>query len=423
MLLKLLVMTATGGLGVPAPGGTEGVPRRGTTRLDNRLRPTAARDRERCRPARRPPRSPPPDRGRIRKEGLWCQHSRGRVSEFGRRSRGHGSEFGLRRLRRLAKLGQRRRGRGTRLRFLACALAFVSALTLAGLALSAAPAAAAAALDVVVTLKPLHSLIERVMEGTGHPHLLLNGNESPHTHALRISEVRRLARADIIFWISPAFERFLVKPLETLGGETRTVELAATPGLSLWPTRGRGVWAERPAPADATIDPHLWLDPLNGARMAAYAADQLAAADPDNAALYRINARALAADLAALDRALDSTLRGVRAAPYAVLNDAYQYLERRYRLNTRGALLDDAHQPPGARSVSQMIALVRSEGVGCIAGETAAPPVIDMVLGETGGTYVWLDPLGVDLPPGPELYPELLLKLADALRDCLSTSQ
>ena len=60
---------------------------------------------------------------------------------------------------------------------------------LAVLALFAAAAMpAVAAPKVVVSVAPVHSLVARVMQGAGTPHLLLPPGASPHDHALRPSD-------------------------------------------------------------------------------------------------------------------------------------------------------------------------------------------------------------------------------------------
>ena len=51
---------------------------------------------------------------------------------------------------------------------------------------------------VVTTIPPLHSLTALVMEGAGYPQLLLKGSESPHRYALRPSQTRLIASAQII---------------------------------------------------------------------------------------------------------------------------------------------------------------------------------------------------------------------------------
>ena len=52
--------------------------------------------------------------------------------------------------------------------------------------------------DVVVSLKPIHSLVAGVMGDAGKPRLLLKGTASPHTYQMRPSDARALAEADLI---------------------------------------------------------------------------------------------------------------------------------------------------------------------------------------------------------------------------------
>ena len=58
-------------------------------------------------------------------------------------------------------------------------------------------AAPVLALDVVVTIKPIHSLVAAVMGETGTPKLLVGGNASPHTYAMKPSDAKALHAADV----------------------------------------------------------------------------------------------------------------------------------------------------------------------------------------------------------------------------------
>ena len=73
-----------------------------------------------------------------------------------------------------------------------------------------------AAPKVVTSILPVHSLAAAVMEGAGKPRLLVRGAASPHAYAMRPSDARALAGADLIFWIGPELEGFLAKPLAAL---------------------------------------------------------------------------------------------------------------------------------------------------------------------------------------------------------------
>ena len=74
---------------------------------------------------------------------------------------------------------------------------------------------------------------------------------------------------------------------------------------------------------------HMWMDPANAAIMADAIADALAAADPGNAADYRVNAEALKGRLRVLTKEMQAALAPVRKVPFIVFHDAYQYLQKR----------------------------------------------------------------------------------------------
>jgi zinc transport system substrate-binding protein len=100
----------------------------------------------------------------------------------------------------------------------------------------------AAELDVVVSIKPVHSLVAGVMDGTGEPTLLVKGTASEHSYSLRPSEARALEQAEVVFWVGETMETFLVKPLQALAGDATVVELWQAPGLALLATREGGMW-------------------------------------------------------------------------------------------------------------------------------------------------------------------------------------
>ena len=96
--------------------------------------------------------------------------------------------------------------------------------------MAAAPPARAEGVNAVASIAPVHSLLARVMEGAGRPRLLVTGGRSPHGTVLKPSDARALATARAVFWIGPALEGFLVKPLATPGRGVVAVELPRAEG-------------------------------------------------------------------------------------------------------------------------------------------------------------------------------------------------
>jgi zinc transport system substrate-binding protein len=278
----------------------------------------------------------------------------------------------------------------------------------------------AAAPRVVTSIKPLQSLAAGVMDGIATPDVLIKGSGSLHAYALRPSEAAALNAADVIFWIGPAFETFLEKPLQALGTRARTVTLMQAPGIKVLPARAGGSWQEAAESHGDWDDGHVWLDPANAKAIVAAMAEALAAADPANAAGYRSNAMTLQSKLDALDTDLRNRLDTVKTQPFVVFHDAYQYLEARYGLRALGSITVSAERAAGARRIKQIRDQIGASQHICIFAEPQfEPKLVQMLAGETGAKTGVLDPEGSTLQSGPDLHFNLMRALADNLIDCL----
>jgi zinc transport system substrate-binding protein len=302
----------------------------------------------------------------------------------------------------------------------------VSSVGLALLGLAGAISPLAAAPKVVVSIKPIHSLVAGVMAGIAEPELIVAGGASPHTYSLKPSDAARLEAADIVFWIGPIFESFLVKPLAALAGRAELVEIDRVPTVALLPARMGGVWEvdpdEHPRRAASALeeDGHLWLDPVNAKAILRLAVDRLAARDPDNAARYAANGAALERRVDALDDRLRQRLAPVKRVPFVVFHDAYQYLERRYGLAAIGSITIEPERPPGAKRLQTIRGKVLQLGARCVFTEPQFDPrLVQTVIAGTHADTGVLDPEGAALPSGPDLYFALMDRLADVLVTCL----
>lgn len=97
--------------------------------------------------------------------------------------------------------------------------------------------------NVVTSIKPVHSLAASIMKGTGEPSLIVDGVASPHNFSMKPSQAQMLENADIVFWIGHDLEAFLVRPIKTTGANAQSIELMETPGLALLDFREGGAFA------------------------------------------------------------------------------------------------------------------------------------------------------------------------------------
>ena len=297
----------------------------------------------------------------------------------------------------------------------------------------------AAELPVTVSIKPVHSLVTGVMQGISEPYLLVTGGASPHDYRLRPSDVRAIEQARAVFWIGPDLENFLIKPLENVQGRVRTEALLEAPDIKILPLRAGGAWeAHRHVQTQsdkahdghdhdhepdhpASVDAHIWLDPVNAIAMTHQIVKALSAIDTAHQADYERNGAALIKRLNRLDQELAADLVPVKEQPYVVFHDAYQYFEQRYGLRVVGSVVLDPEQRPGAQRVAEIQQRIRDLKVRCVFSEPQFQPALatTLVSGSNARLGI-LDPLGAELSAGPDAYFQLLESLADALRTCLS---
>jgi zinc transport system substrate-binding protein len=281
---------------------------------------------------------------------------------------------------------------------------------------------AAHAVEVVVTIKPLHGLVSRVMAGAGAPHLLVQGGLSPHIYALRPSDAAKLNAANLFIRMSDAMEPFTARIVKALPSRVHVVTLADAPGLRLLPRRTGATFADDGHGHDhGTVDGHAWLDPVNAKLMVDHIAEALAAAAPAEADTFRANAVALKADLDALDAELARELAQLAGKPFVVLHDALQYFEQRYGLKAVGAIVVSPEVSPGARRLSALRRRIADLKAACVLAEPQLDPrLAEAVVEGTGARIGAIDPEGLKIAPGPDHYFVLLRALARDLRACLA---
>ncbi len=279
-------------------------------------------------------------------------------------------------------------------------------------------------LNVVASIRPIHSLVSAVMGETGKPHLIVSGGQSPHLYSLKISNARIIQSADIIFWVGKGLESFLEKTIPSLNPAAMASPLYKSPGLTLYRVRESGAW-DKPDPDDDVqyneeIDMHIWLDPRNAIAIVREITRVLGAVDPDRTEIYTRNAMVEIARLEALESNIAAQLSEFRKTAFIQFHDAFQYLERRFSLRAVGAITLNPDRPVGAGRIRLIRELIVNSNVVCLFTEPQFEPQLAIIL--TEGLEVKtmsLDPIGLDFAPGTDLYFSLMKRNLATLKSCL----
>ncbi len=313
---------------------------------------------------------------------------------------------------------------------------------------------------VVASIKPLHSLVQGVMGGTGQARLLLEGDASPHGFSFKPSQIKMLHDADVVFYVADALESFLPDALAVLPAHVRRVPVVEKASLTTLEGRKGGAWEahghhghrdeghrghkdeahghrgearhghrsgehhghrhEKRA-HDCGGDMHVWLDAGNAKEIIHVVASELGAVHPENRSSYERNARALIARVDVVDVELKNELAGVKDRPFIVFHDAYQYFERRYGLSGVGSITLEPNESPSANRIREIREKIKTAGVVCVFREPQFSDKLVRTAVQGDGIKIGtLDPLGSGLEGGPDLYFDLLGNLGKEFKRCLS---
>ena len=279
-------------------------------------------------------------------------------------------------------------------------------------------------INVVTSIKPLHSLTSYIMEGVGEPGLIIDGVASPHNFQIKPSHAKMLQKADLVIWVGEDLESFLPTALKSIPKNSVVFPLLEQSGLKKLKFREKKIFEghddhghDEHGHAHGEYDPHIWLDPLNAKVIVKKITNQLVKIDADNSSAYKANSKKLLKDLDNLTSTIKKDLN--KNASFVVFHDAYQYFEKRFGLSVIGALTVNPDVMPGAEQLSEIREVIEEKKVKCIFSEPQFnPAIIKSIASDTGVKTGVLDPLGANINKSKNMYFNLIEDMSNALKDC-----
>ena len=314
-----------------------------------------------------------------------------------------------------------------------------------------------AEIKVVTSIKPIHSLVSYIMEGVGSPDLIVDSYNSPHGFSLKPSHAKMLQEADIVIYVGEGLEEFLEKPLESLAQNAVKFELLKQSGMKKLKFRERNIFeghddhdehghgkkkkddhddhddhnhdkkAKKEDHDDhghddhghghGEFDPHIWIDPMNAKIIIKKVTNQLTKLDKENSSIYKSNSKKALKEIDQLIKTVKSDVN--KDAKVVVFHDAYQYFEKRFKVNIIGALTVNTDVLPGAEQLAEIREVIEHEKVTCVLSEPQFnPDIVKTIANDTNINMGVLDPLGATLTKGKTLYFDLIKNISTSIKNC-----
>ena len=268
--------------------------------------------------------------------------------------------------------------------------------------------------NVLVTIKPIHSLVAGVMKGVAEPGLLMKSNQSLHHYNLRPSERRLIAQASLLFWVGPELEVFLPRLLSDNTIDAKSVSLIKTKTLLKLKVQNEHEHHEH------VIDPHIWLSSRNAIALVDEIAYQLSSIDPAHKKQYTQNKNQLKKKIERLSEQFSNKLGNNKKA-YITYHNSIQYLENELKLNNIASIQTNSETQPSAQHISSIVKNIKQNKIRCLVyNEPEKPRLITSLQSQTQTTSVAIDPTGVTIESGENAWFEIMENVTSNLSSCLN---
>lgn len=247
-------------------------------------------------------------------------------------------------------------------------------------------------LRVLATFAPVYSLTKNVAGDAADVEMLLPPGAEPHDFALSPSDLKKIARADVIVSNGLGIEEWLGKAVAS-GAKQNVVQIVASKGI--------------PTVQDPP-NPHIWLDPVLAMREVENIRDGLKSADALHTSIYEQNAAAFLARLRGLDEDIRNATSNLGDKRLLPLHDSFPYFAARYGFEIVAVVEAFPGREPSPKFIKMLRDIIRAKNVGVIFSEPlSGSRLFDSLAEDLHVRVALLDPMETG-EPSAELYERVM---------------
>ena len=236
---------------------------------------------------------------------------------------------------------------------------------------------AQAKLAVVATLPDFGDLAQRIGGDAVTVTTLVKSGEDPHFIVPKPSYIRALNRADLLIEGGADLESGWLPPLvanarnaKIMPGNPGRLALVGAVEILDIPT---GPLDRSAGDVHPKGNPHFWLDPANGKRIAAAIATALSQLDPAGADGFKQRLAAFDAELDSKSAAWTQALQPFAGTKVVTYHKSFDYLLRHFGFVLAGTIEPKPGIEPSAAHIADLTARIKAQGVKLILTEAYRP--------------------------------------------------
>jgi ABC-type Zn uptake system ZnuABC Zn-binding protein ZnuA len=236
--------------------------------------------------------------------------------------------------------------------------------------------AQAQSLQVVTSFSILEDLVKNVGRNNISITNFVPRDGDTHSYQPSATDVKTLAKAQIVFLNGAGLETWFAKLAKNAGGKAQIIELASN--LTTRKLEEAGHEAGHKVGHEEENDPHVWWNPSNAIQMVNRIRNALSAADKNNQVIYWTNAAKYTRELANLDVWAKLEVKKIPVLNRKIVtnHDSLGYLADHYGFKVVGTIIPSGstERAPSAKETAELIRIIRREKVKAIFTENIINP-------------------------------------------------
>lgn len=231
-----------------------------------------------------------------------------------------------------------------------------------------------------VTLHPYYSFVANIVGDTAEVVPLIGEGFNPHNYRPQPEDIKRCMSLDALVVNGIGHDEFAFEIVEAAGRKGVLPLIFANRDVSLIPVAGR-------LDGKKMVNPHTFVSVTASVRQVYTIADGLAELFPENASLYRANARAYALRLRRMKAEYMARIAGLPTLDFrcATIHGGYDYLFQDFGLQVTAVIEPGHGLKPTASQLARTIDEIKRLNVDVIFTEMAFPDrYVETIRQETG---------------------------------------
>ena len=229
---------------------------------------------------------------------------------------------------------------------------------------------------IAATTLPVYQFTFRLCQGTDLTvtRLVTESVSCLHDYTLQVSQMRAIESAQAVLISGAHLEEFMEEALEKADN---VIDASADIDL---------------LPGEDHADPHIWLSPANAKIMAQNLCAGLKQQFPEYGDAFDANLTGLLADLDALQRYGEDSLKELSCRELITFHDGFAYFARAFDLTILAAVEEESGSEASAEELTWLIGLVKDRSLPAIFTETnGSDAAARVIAAETGAGIYTLD--------------------------------